>query len=542
MNWPVMNIPVQQALVQQYIERSTSIVHNLYEFHPDEDWEQRVQWLQDADHLRADRASLVETLRNYNKVYNDHPRVMQSLDRLANEEAVVVVGGQQGGLFTGPLLVVHKAISIIRMAQEAEEKLGRPVIPVFWIAGEDHDYDEVNHAYLLSAEPALQRVRLEKPTELRAPVSRIKLTESDWEQVLTAAEEWLPATEFKPDLMERMRQTARRSTSLTDAFAHMLSDWFGPYGLVLLDSDDPALRRLEKPMFQSLIQGNECLEQALLASEQDIAAQGFAIQAERGRNSANLFVVHEGERRLLYKEGDLFQDRSGTVSWDKEQLLLHLDQHPEQFSNNVLTRPLMQEYLFPVLATVLGPGELAYWAQTKRAFHAFRMRMPMLWSRMSFTCMEGTLNKLLTKYELTAEDICSRYAEKRAEWLTAQDELRLDERFAAMKANVDAQYGELLDALSTTLPSLGKLGDTNRAKVLEQIDFLRNRAHDALHKQHESGLRQWERLKLALWPLDKPQERVLNPLMYECRYGKDWFKPLMEAPVVWQGEHRLVLL
>lgn len=110
----------------------------------------------------------------------------------------------------------------------------------------------------------------------------------------------------------------------------------------------------------------------------------------------------------------------------------------------MLTRPLMQEYLFPVLATVLGPGEIAYWAQTKEAFRALGMRMPLLWPRMGFTCLEGTVNKLLGKYELTAEEIIGHYEERKEAWLTAQDELGLDERFASLRDDVDARYEERL--------------------------------------------------------------------------------------------------
>lgn len=118
----------------------------------------------------------------------------------------------------------------------------------------------------------------------------------------------------------------------------------------------------------------------------------------------------------------------------------------------------------------------------------------------------------------------------------------MDARFAKLRSEVDSCYTELLQGLISSLPAMRKLGETNHAKVLEQIDFLHRRAQGTMAQQHESALRQWERLHLLLYPMAKPQERVLNMLAYSCRYGEDWFTTFMEAPVVWRGEHRLAAL
>ncbi|WP_028595832.1 bacillithiol biosynthesis cysteine-adding enzyme BshC [Paenibacillus assamensis] len=538
--WDTLPVPVSQQLAKLYIERDPVVVEQFYEFHPDEDWHKRVSWVDEAAHMRADRFELVNVLMQYQQKVNNHPEAIRSLERLQDSQALVVVGGQQGGLLGGPLLVVYKAISIIRMAQEAEQRLERPVIPVFWLAGEDHDFDEVNHTYMLSSQSGIQRIRLEHSPSGRQPVSHYHVDESEWDAVIGQLEELLPTTEFKAPMLERYRMVMQESSSLTEACARLLGYMFGEMGLVLLDSADEQLRAVEGPLFKSIIQQQDALQQAYAQSEQRMKSAGYPIQAEHAEESANLFVMEQGERVLLMHQDGVFADRKRTITYSQAQLEQLTEQHPERFSNNVMTRPLMQEYLFPVLATVLGAGEIAYWAQTKDAFCAIGMKMPIIWPRMAFTCVEGTLQKLLNKYELQVEHICNQYEAKRDEWLLSQDELKLDDRFAQLRGDVEHQYAELLSVLNQSLPTLGKLGDMNRDKVLEQIDYLHNRAQDALKKQHESGLRQWERLKLALWPLDRPQERVFNMALYENRYGTDWYKVIMDAPVVWQGEHRLV--
>lgn len=542
MNIQTMPIPVQNALSRHYIEQNTDVLHTMYEFHPDQDWAKRVEWLDQASCIRADQAQLITALSDYQHNINAHEQAFASLERLRDPKALVVVGGQQGGLLMGPLLMIYKAISIIRMAQEAELTLGRPVVPVFWVAGEDHDYDEVNHTYLLTSEPAVKRIRLSHSSEGRTPVSYLHLTDETWEEALNEVESILPQTEFKEELMSDIRHIAAESDSLTEQCARIVAKLFGEYGLVLLDSADPALRKVEQAMFAELIHKQVKLKGAVEKSEEAVLQAGYELQAVHHKDSANLFYIHKGERVLLLWDGVSYRDREGQVQFTSDELLAELEQHPERFSNNVLTRPLMQEYLFPVLATVLGAGEIAYWAQLKESFRAMDMRMPLLWPRMSFTLIEGTLQKLLTKYAVTVEDICFSYEEKREAWLADQDHIHLDERFKTLHDRVDAEYKELLQVLSESLPALGKLGDTNHAKVLEQIEFLHHRAKDALSKQHETGLRHWERLKTSIWPLDRPQERVLNPIQYACRHGQQWFLPIMEAPVVWNGEHRLVSL
>lgn len=541
-SWPTLAIPTANLCYKDYIDSANQAIEQLYEYHPTKGWEERLQWLEESTALRVERSQLVSVLAAYQEQVNPHPAAAAAVERLNDPEAVVVVGGQQGGLFIGPLLVIYKAISIINMAREAEQKLDKPVVPVFWLAGEDHDYDEVNHTYVLTGEPALQRVRLGAISDKRSPISMMNVPEQEWERVIEELEKALPNSEFKAELLERVRSAAADNASLTEACAKLLGQLFGKHGLVLIDSADPALRVIERPMFEKLIREQKQLADAVRESESAIKSAGYELQAVHADNSANLFLVEDGERLLLLRNGDMFSDRHGKVNFTEEELLQHLEQHPERFSNNVLTRPLMQDFLFPVLGTVLGAGEIAYWAQTKLSFRALNMRMPMLWPRMSFTCVEGTLQKLLHKYEITLEDICFRYEEKRIAWLTEQDQIQLDTRFEALRGNVDSQYRELLSVLTEALPAIGKLGDTNHMKVLEQIDYLHAKAKDAHSKQHDAGVRQWERLKLSLWPFDRPQERVLNPLQYECRYGQDWFLPLLEMPVTWNGEHRIVAL
>jgi bacillithiol biosynthesis cysteine-adding enzyme BshC len=272
---------------------------------------------------------------------------------------------------------------------------------------------------------------------------------------------------------------------------------------------------------------------------------GYSLQADVTPGSANLFLfqpLNGDERTLLHKKDGLFQDRKGQVSLTEEQLLQIADAQPQQLSNNVLTRPLMQDYLFPVLATVLGPGEIAYWALTGEAFRSLGMEMPIIVPRMSYTLIEGTVAKHMGKYELSFADVMERFEERKGQWLKEQDGLSIEQQFADARQTFEQLYKPLLGLAASVQLSLSKLGDTNLQKIVEQINYMGSKTVDAFNKQFEASTRQLDRIHLSIKPLGKPQERVLNMTAYWNRYSLGWLEKLLEAPYSRTGGHEIVYL
>lgn len=530
-----------QPLAEDYIHHFEKVAER-FDYHPwqDGEWARRADWLSSPREEQAPRSSVAEVLRAFNRKHgNNHAAVQASLELLSREETLVVTGGQQAGLFTGPLLVIYKAVTVIRLAREAAAKLGRPVVPVFWIAGEDHDFDEVNHWYALTGQLAVERFRLEHPTGKREAVSRLAF--ESWAEALDKMEEWLQDSDFKPELMGRLRELADSSRTLTGFFAGIMGWLFGAYGLVLLDSDDPELRQLESPMFQRLLAGSEELNRCVLAGSEAVAGLGYTPQADQTSGQVNLFFYGDNcERTLLYRDGDGFTNRKRTLRVEGPELERLVREEPWRFSNNVFTRPIMQDYLLPVLAVVLGPGEIAYWALTREAFHQMNMRLPLVMPRLEFTLIEGTVHKHMEKFGLTYEVVMDRFDGFREEWLLDQGQYEVEELFSETRRRFLELYRPVLETVSSLNPGLAKLGDTNKQKILEQIDYLRNRAADSLQSKYSSGLRQLDRIRLSLNPLSKPQERVYNVFAYMNKYGNGWIGELISTPYATDGGHRLV--
>ncbi|TVY09670.1 bacillithiol biosynthesis cysteine-adding enzyme BshC [Paenibacillus cremeus] len=530
-----------QPLTEDYIHRFDQ-TGGLYEYNPWDpaSWKERAAWLDCARGMSADRSELVRVLASFNERAGASPETLANVRLLGESNTLAVVGGQQASLFTGPLLVIYKAITLISMARQASEKLQRPVVPVFWIAGEDHDFDEVNHLNWLTSELKVEKVKLEHPTGIRTSVSQTKISPEQWETVLEQLEKSLLPTEFRADLMASLQAMAGESVTLVDLFARFMAQLFGPSGLVLLDSDDPEIRQLEAPMFRLLVERNGEMNQALLRSRARLVSNGYQPQVELHDRGANLFVYDQGERVLLYsnEEGG-FTDRRGERQYTREQLLDWAVSSPERLSNNVMTRPLMQDFLFPVLGTVLGPAEIAYWGLTRDAFEWAAMQMPILIPRFAFTLLEGTIQKNMTKYGLTLDDVLYHLEERQQAWLREQDQLKLDDRFAEVKTQFREHYEPLIEALAGINPGLKKLGDTNLGKIIEQIEFLEQKAGDGLRQQFDSGLRQFQRIGMSVLPGGKPQERLYNVIAYLNKYGDGWLKTLLELPIEMDGKHRI---
>jgi bacillithiol biosynthesis cysteine-adding enzyme BshC len=482
-------------------------------------------------------SDLAVVLRAYNQRCNHHDAVMAGIEAIASG-APVVVGGQQAGLWTGPLLVIHKAVTTIQAARHASEVTGSPVVPIFWIAGEDHDFAEVNHTYVLEEETVLRKIHVKRPFGANRAVSQTPLSKDAKAAVLTELAKALPDTVHKQALLEQLRACGMQASTLSEWFAHIIGDLFGKHGLVLVDADDPGVRQLEAAAFREIILRGDELRAAYGASAAVLTAQGLPVQADVYADCANLFYyMEDGERTLLFWRDGQYVNRRGSVALSQEELLRIAAQSPERLSNNVLTRPLMQSCLLPVLGAVLGHGEMAYWALTGQAFAALGMPMPLIVPRAMFTLVTHEVQHTLDAQGWTFADVRTRFPALRADWLRARDALGIPARFLAVREQIASLHDEVAALGISLRPDMRDLAAKNRARILRELDYLELRTEDAHAAQYDAYLRRLDAVSTSLWPLDKPQERVLNFTVYWNQYGLDWIDDLLALPFDPQGGH-----
>jgi bacillithiol biosynthesis cysteine-adding enzyme BshC len=531
-----------QALAEDYVQNQEK-TRAIFPYHPsiEASWTKRANWLDQPNHFSANRYELSEILLAYNTYVGNSSQALENIKKLQDPKTLAVVGGQQTGLFTGPLLVIYKAITLIQTAKHAEKLLNRSVVPIFWLAGEDHDFDEVNHTYTLTQQLDVAKVKVDHPNGLRCSVS--KLTINQWEDALQQLENSLMQTEFKAGLIEKLTEIGMLSHTLVDFFARTFVWLFRENGLILMDSDDLAIRQLESPMFCQLLEQHEQLNEAYLQGKARVEALGYQAQSELAPQNVNLFVfTDEGERILLQWDGQKYHDKKKERIYTHEELLNWAQAFPERLSNNVMTRPLMQEYLFPVLATVLGPGEIAYWGLTGLAFEAMAMELPIIVSRLEFTLIEGTVAKQMDKFSLSLDTVIHQFELWKQDWLNTQDQFGFPTRFKEAKQQFNQIYGPIVETLAGINPGMRKLGETNLQKIIEQMEFLEVRAVEANQAQYDVAIRHLERIRLSLYPLGKPQERVYNVIGYLNKYGDSFLQQMLELPYSTEGTHRIIYI
>lgn len=538
-----------QPLAKDYIQFDSN-VSQLFAYH----YKDESAWVRRAEQLsqtkrnelgaevapHADRAALVSAMIDFNRRIGNSAKALDTLESLLEPDALVVVGGQQAGLFGGPLYNIYKAVTIIQLAREAAQRLNRPVIPVFWIAGEDHDWDEVNHIHYLSNHAGVRKLKIEPTLPLaRTSISRLALDGDAWRKALEQIDESLVDSEHKRTLMAKLNEIAEGSATLTEVYARLMVWLFGSHGLVFMDSDDPGIREIESPMFQALIEHNERINDALLQGDGLVRELGYQPQAEVHKDGANLFIFDQGERVLLMRNDEGFADKRGNRTFTKQQLSDLARREPHQFSNNVLTRPLMQEYLFPVLATVLGHGEIAYWGLTKQAFEALGMQMPILVPRLEFTLLNEGVRKHMAHYGLTFDEIFRQFEGWRAQWLEQQDQVPYREKFAKIRTMITDEYKALTPLLNQINRGLEAIGQTNLNKIMEQIDYFEKKTSEAQEIRHETDLLRLDRIANGIYPFNQLQERVYNVIAYINQYGKRWLDELIALDIPIDGEHRI---
>lgn len=501
----------------------------------------RYQELMNRTFMRQELADYIE---HYMDRFPEDEAVARNIADLRKADSVVVIGGQQAGLLTGPLYTIHKVISIIKLAEEQEQVLQQRVIPVFWIAGEDHDVAEVNHVYVMKAG---------KPTKTTYPSYQpFKTMVADIELDSVLMEQWFEEiistygeTDFTARLIAQMKEFVRNSNSFVDFFSSLIHQWFKEYGLLLMDAADPGLRKIESIFFEQMIERSEEITSAVLTQQAFIQNQGYKRMIEMEEDACNLFYyIRDKKDRCLLKSCDgQYTGKNGELAFSKEQLLDIARKYPEHLSNNVVTRPIMQELLFPVLAFISGPGEISYWAELKKAFDVFEMKMPPIVPRLNITFVERGIETDLQEVGLSLETVLTEGTEKAlVDYLESVKDDTLDGLFQKMKSDFLMNHQMLSERAIDLDKGIEPLLHKNLFFIEQQLDFLDQKLAQRMKEKHEIVVRKYERIQQSLYPIHSPQERIWNIFYYLNKYGPDFVQEVMKLSYQFNNMHKIIYI
>jgi bacillithiol synthase len=512
-----------------------------YSLKAEDVFRRRLSDIKDKAYLRRE---LVEYLRSYHKRFQASSKTMENIDKLLDPESVVVVGGQQAGLLTGPLYTIYKIITIIGLAKEQERQLGVPVVPIFWIAGEDHDIAEVNHVYVVEDGKMKKSVYpyLLQEKRMVADMPLDRQVAYDW---VSSVVKTYGETETTNKLLDFLFRCLEESQTFVDFFASLVLRMFASEGLVVLNAADAELRVLESGFFTALIERHREITAAVLQKQDELRRLGYKQLLDIHPHSTNLFYYDGRERWLLEYDSqkEMFRSKKGDIMLAKGELMQLAKTKPACLSNNVVTRPLMQEFLLPTLAFVAGPGEIAYWAELKEAFSVFGLQMPPVIPRAQMTIVERSIQTDLADIGIDIMDVLEgRIEAAKQQWLAKKARYPLEDIFAKAKVEMEEIHRPLREIGMEIDRGLAGVLTKNAALVQAQIDFLQQTLQRALMRKYEVELQKFLRVEMSLRPNGAPQERIWNIFYYINKYGFDFVEKLLQLNGHWNGMHKIVYI
>ncbi|HEX4602307.1 MAG TPA: bacillithiol biosynthesis BshC [Gemmatimonadales bacterium] len=432
-------------------------------------------------------------------------------DRLAHGAVLAVTTGQQPGLFTGPLLTLYKALSALALARRLERDARTPVVPVFWVAGDDHDFAEANHAAFLDTAGDLATIVLrERPPEAPlVPLAR-EPCGPEIQGALDRLRAGTPDTEFKAAVLEWLERAYDPEVTLADAFAVAFDRLLGGRGLVMLRAYEPSAKRAAAPW--------------ILKGLDVTLADGYT----------PVFVEASLGRDRLERAGDAFVTRRSGERFTRAELERVAREAPERLSPNVLLRPAIEAALLPTTLYAAGPSELKYLTDAAPLYDAIggvARQIPV--PRWSGVILEGRVEKLMERHGLSLEALDGKPGELEARLVRDTMPAGTAEALAALRRELAARYDRLAADVAAIDPTLERTVQSARNGALAGTQEIEKKLVASLKREHETLVRQIGRARAAVYPQGEPQERVLTPASFFIRYGFDLVDALAAEVARW---------
>jgi bacillithiol synthase len=451
------------------------------------------------------------------------------LARILGGDGFFVTTGQQPALLGGPLYTLYKTLGAIRLAEELETRLGRPVLALFWIGADDHDWDEANHVSFLDRGGHVHRSSVPgSANDIPHPLS-----ERRWGRgVLHAVEEFtqtLPDTVDGDFVRAHVRAAYTPEATVAESFTATFRMLLEGQRIAMVSSAHPALRRAAAHVMVREAEHAVAHNTLLQAQTARLVSAGYPAQVVVGEGAANLMLVDEHGRDRLVRTADGWIARRTGRRFGHGELVRHIADSPERFSPNVLLRPVVENAVFPTIAYVAGPGELRYFAQIGCLFDAHGILPPVVAARPGAVLVEARVRRALDRLGLDPDDLRRPLDELISEQARAALPAGVADALAALRQTVRDGYARLADAALEVDTALEGPLRSARNESLRRAAAAEKRILRALKRRDADGVDLLRRAAASLYPGGAPQERVLTPLQFRAAYGPSFTPALAQA-------------
>jgi bacillithiol biosynthesis cysteine-adding enzyme BshC len=491
----------------------------------------------------ADRDRVCDALKTINSAAGACAQTLANIESLRSSDTVAVVTGQQVGLFTGPLYTVYKAISTIKLAKHLNST-GIKAVPVFWAASEDHDLDEIDHAFVPDKRGGLFRASYQ-PTRVAADGS---VGDMGFDGKIVAAVEellsHLPSTEFSTSVEALLRSAYADRETYAIAFNKLMLSLLGDHGLIVIDPLNDKIKELAAPIYAAGVERSDEIVDAIRTRTGALESAGYGGQVLVEEDYFPLFWHDDAGRRVaLRKSGDgRYRVKGEKIEFTRDELVTVANNEPARLSPGVMLRPVVQDYLLPTICYFGGGAEISYFAQNAEAYRILNRPVTPIFHRQSFTIVEPRERRNL---EHLGWDLTNLFGGKDAAVMSAAErELspEIAELFTGVGQKLDAELDRLDKRLSDTDPTLAVNLATRRRKIMYHIAALRKKTLLSQIQKDETMRRRIDDLFDNLLPNGGLQERSLNLMTYLNKYGPGFIDWLFEAVDLDDKHHRIITL
>lgn len=513
------------ALVMDYLEKKETL-KPFYDNYPDKNGFSEL--LKTNLYSQLDRNLLSEILLKQSKLVNNTSALsLKKIESLKQKNVFTVTTGHQLCLFTGPLYFIYKILSTINLAEELKKEFTDfDFVPVYWMASEDHDFEEVNNFNVFGK-------NFKWESKQAGAVGDFKTDEL--KELFVLIKESLGTTENAVYLSSLFEKAYLNHSTLKDATRFLANELFGTYGLVIVDGHDEQFKQQFKTVFEKEIFENSSFDKVKESTE-SLNKLGYSTQVNP--RPINCFYIEDNVRGRIERAGSKFNVVGTELSFTEEELKNIIKNNPEKISPNVVLRPVYQQCILPNIAYIGGPGELAYWLQYKKMFDALNALFPILMPRNFVTVIDASTKNKIDKLNFTPADFF-----KEAQELINAYQLKTNNVFALDKEKEELTklYNGLIEKISGVDKTLNAAAMAELQKTINGVDLLIGKANKALKQRSETEINQITGVKQKLFPNAVPQERFENFSGFYLKYGVAFLSQLKENIHPFALDHKLFI-
>lgn len=511
-------------------------IQPFFEFNPNDlsDYVKRSQSMK----FYSKRVDIVSSLIDYNLQFGANEQTIKNIKQLENSDTYTVVTGQQVMLYGGPLFTVYKIITAILTANRLTKELGINVIPVFWIADEDHDFEEVASLSILNQEEHSEfTMNNDYSINNRVVEKQLGSQINDLKKEIRKA---LPETDFSDDLWSLLDQCYNSEESYGYSFGKFILKLFGKHGLILAGSNHDGIKKLVvEPLVQSV--SDASVHQSTLENTSKKLTDSHYHNQVTVQTSNLFLILDDGSRVKIQYSDDRWYLDDNKDSWTRDELILEIKNNPEKFSPNVFLRPVIQNYLLPVISYVAGPGEIAYYAQMRDYHKLFNIEMPVITPRFSATLIESSIDRIIGKLPFEIHDYSERIEDLEKDFIKKTDTPNLESIFKSWKSSIQDLSQDPIKNVSSVDPTLKKSADKTVSQFFTELDKLKGKLYRSLKESEKVQIQRIQKVQNNLYPNRNLQEREVAFIYYMNKYGLDlWDKLIVDLLGENMESHKLI--